>query len=197
MRIGVLADFNWGAGIESVHPRGKAIYDGGSKKGDVQEVVAKVISAEAFVMTDLAAALERTQVRLSPPSPAPVAAAIPDDAEDDGDASSDDGAVDNAHATCAYATGALVPDVLVSIVSGQIPQLLRLLRALWPPFCANYNGAASPVSPLASRFNSFRCSLRLSLKLCRRNVCRRLLQVVPESMIDDPYAALHVCAAAS
>lgn len=193
-RMGVCAEFDGGAGIEAVHPRGKAIYDASNKKGDVQEVVAKVISREAFVATDLRAALDRARDRLCPRAGAAACGSMGggDDDDDlaDGDDDDDDG---DAHATCAYSTGALVPDMRVSSVSGQLPQLLQLLTAVFPNYCTDYHNDAPPASPLALPFQSVRCSLRHALKLRRRDVCSRLLPVIPACMVDDPYAALRPC----
>lgn len=86
-----------------------------------------------------------------------------------------------------------MPDMLVSSVSGQLPQLRLLLAAVFPGYCADNHDGAAAGSPLASPFESSRCSLRRSLKLRRRNVCSRLLPVIPECMVHDPYSALHLC----
>ena len=66
----------------------------------MQEVVAKAISREAYVATDILG--QRLKCDDDDDW------ADIDDDEDDGDA----------HATCAFSTGALVPDTHVSSVSG-------------------------------------------------------------------------------
>jgi len=133
-RIGVPAEFDGGAGIEAVHPRGKVIYDGSNKKGAVQEVVAKVISREEFAVTDLADALERARARLNPPAAICRDGDVADTDDDENDDDDDDD--DDAHGTCAYATGALVPGMCVSSVSGQLPQLQQLTQKLSSPTTA-------------------------------------------------------------
>lgn len=145
----------------------------------MQKAVAKVISTELFVMTDLATALKRARARLGLPAPGAGDASCPGNDY----AGSDDGDDDEGHVTCAYATRlVLVPDMLVSSVSGQVPQLLQLLRAA---YCNACNGDALAASPLAFRFESFSCSLRCSVKLRRRSVCSRLLPVIPERMVSS------------
>jgi hypothetical protein len=65
----------------------------------------------------------------------------------------------------------------VSSVTGQLQQLHLLLAAVFPGYCADNHDSAAAGSPLASPFESSRCSLRRSLKLRRCNVCSRLLRV--------------------
>ena len=87
-RIGASVELDGGAGIEVVGPRSKAIYDASSKKSNMQEVVAKAISQEAYVATDILG--QRLKCDDDDDW------ADIDDDEDDGDA----------HATCASARGA-------------------------------------------------------------------------------------------
>jgi hypothetical protein len=193
-RLGKMAEFDGALGIEAVHPRGKAFYNRSNHKGEVQEVVATALTREVFAMTALSEALERARLRLEPAAGGAAGAARhdPSDSDDEADAGGSDDD-DGASGTCAYATGALVPDMRVLSLAGQLPQLLPLLSALFPRYCSEHHGAVQAASPLARPLEQFRCSLRRSLRLRRDGMYSRTLPVVPSCMVGDPYSALRPC----
>ena len=176
-RIGVPAEFNGGPGVESVHPYGKRVHEGSNKKGEIQDVAAAAHDRRHFVQSELVPALARARCDET-------AGSVDEDDED----SLEGGR------TCAYATGILFQSMNIAEVPGLPGEgLVALIKALFPPFCATI--ADLPLaSPLRTKsFSQWRCYVRRSIKLCRRNVVSRILQVVPDSMTGIPHSLLHPC----
>lgn len=116
-------------------------------------------------------------------------ASAPADSDDD-EFGSDEGVVVS---TCAFATGSLVPGMLISDFSIRLPRLVELFVALFPGYWDSLHGdSVSPTGPVAV-FEEFRCYLRRAVKLRRSGVCNRLLPITPECLSDNPHAVLRPC----
>ena len=102
-------------------------------------------------------------------------------------------AEDDSDGTCAYATGALMPDMRVSSLGGRLPMLGAMLAALFRDYSTEHQSGKPPCSPLTKPFSARRCSVRHAAKLRRDGVCCRLLSVIPDCMNEDPYSVLRPC----
>lgn len=210
--IGVASEFNLALGIEAVHPANKVDFRLSARRGEVQEVLAKAGSRREFAATELAHAFDRRTAAVAPSdvvgrssdrrgdggssgsvsggaaAPLPQASAHAD--SDDDEAGSDEGV---AALTCAFATGSLVPGMLISDFSIRLPRLVELLVALFPGYWESFHGDCVAPSGSAAVFEEVRCYLRRAVKLSRGGVCNRLLPVTPECLSDDPHAVLRPC----
>jgi hypothetical protein len=217
-RIGVPSEFNGGVGIESVHPYGKKVYAGSSKKGEVQDTVAEAQDLLQFVQADLVPALSRAAaaVAVATADAASGAAsgaagnaaaaggaavggraggaakAVRLEDDDDDDDSEEDAVLSG---TSAYATGSLVRSMHVRETPGPLHRLVALLGAAFPRLCAEFYGDEPASSSLhtSRAFVPDCCYIRRALKLRRDGVCNRRLPAIPDGIHDDPHSALQPC----